>query len=143
MSSPIGEGLLHDPSECCIAVLPDGRLLLNIRNENRERRRAVSFGDPTCNTWGTPRFEASLPDPVCAAGMCRCGDGLLFTNCRDTKKRRHLSVSRINAAGEPQDVTEISLNGGYSDVCYSDFYGKAFVAFENGSGHLSNAEIQI
>jgi sialidase-1 len=143
LSSPIGEGLLRDPSECCIAVLPEGRLLLNIRNENPLRRRAVSFGDPKDNMWETPRFVASLPDPVCAAGLCRCGEELLFTNCRDMKRRRRLSVTRLSAAGQTIEVTEISLNGGYSDVCYSDIYGKAFAAFENGSGHLSIAEIKI
>ena len=143
LSSPIGESVLRDPSECCVAALPNGRLMLNIRNENPQRRRAVSFGSPENDTWSKPVFDASLPDPVCAAGLCRCGEDLLFTNCRDTEKRSRLSLTRLNAAGQTRSVTLISDNGGYSDVVYAEKLGKAFVAFENGSGHLSIAEIQI
>ena len=143
LSRTIGDAILTDPSECCIAALPDGRLVLNIRNENPDRRRAVSFGDPAGNTWSEPEFADALPDPVCMAGMCGCGDGLLFTNCANENARSDLTLRKLTAECRVDDSVLVSSDGGYSDVWYSHADGTACVGDENGTGHIQTALVRI
>lgn len=137
LSRTVGETVLTDPSECCLASLPDGRLLLNIRHESAVRRRAVSFGNPADNTWSVPQFADALPDPVCMAGLCRCGDFLLFTNCASETARSELTLRKLTADCRIAESLRISPDGGYSDVCVAG--GTACIAYENGTGHLQIA----
>ena len=143
LSAEIGTGLLKDPSECCIARCADGRLVLNIRNENDVRLRAVSFSKDAGSSWSAPVFEPRLPDPVCCAGMCAYGKELLFTNCASQLLREKLTLKRIAADGNISETLLISESGGYSDICCDEKNGKAYVVFENGSGKLLIAEIQL
>ena len=121
----------------------DGRLLLNIRNENPERRRAISFGDPADNVWSVPAFVDALPDPVCMAGMCSCGDGLLFTNCANESARSDLTLRNLTAECRVVGNLLVSSEGGYSDVCFSAVNGTACIAYENGSGHIQTALVSV
>ncbi len=143
LSHTIGEAVLTDPSECCIAALPDGRILLNIRHESPVRCRAVSFGNPADNTWSVPRFEDALPDPICMAGMCRCGDGLLFTNCASKDVRSDLTLRKLTADCRIAESLLVSSEGGYSDVCYAHAHSAACIVYENGTGHLQTAIVSV
>ena len=143
ISLPIGENVLKDPSECCIAILPEDRLLLNIRNENSIHRRAVAVGDAFDNTWASPMFDDSLPDPVCMAGLCNCAGDILFTNCANLNARIDLTMRKLNQDGRILESIKISTFGGYSDVCYSEGVNIACVAYENGSGHIQTALVSI
>ena len=143
LSHAIGENCLSDPSECCIALLPEDRLLLNIRNENTFRRRAVSIGNALDNTWGVPVFDDSLPDPVCMAGLCNCLDRLLFTNCANSLSRTDLTLRVLQMDGKILESLMISHRGGYSDVCFSESLNTACVVFENGSGHIQTAIVSL
>ena len=143
LSETVGETVLTDPSECCMASLPDGRLLLNIRHEAPIRRRAISFGDPESNTWSNPQFDDALPDPICMAGMCSCGDGLLFTNCASEDSRSDLTLRKLTADCRVVESLLVSSEGGYSDVCCSQASGTACIAYENGTGHIRTALVSV
>ncbi len=143
LSDFIGKGLLNDPSECCIAQKPDGTLILNIRNENIKHCRAVSFSSDGGISWSAPYFDERLPDPVCCAGICVCGEDLLFSNCASKIARKKLTVKRIGSGGEICEKLPISETGGYSDICFDRNSGKVFVAFENGTCMLHIATVQI
>ena len=120
---------LTDPSETCIAQLPDGRVLINIRNENADRRRRTMTSRDGGLRWTPPKIENDLPDPVCCAGICRCGENLLFTNCENEEHRTDLTAKLLSPEGEILDRLRVSDVGGYSDVCCLPD-GKAYVFYE-------------
>ena len=120
---------LCDPSEAAIAELPDGRLLINIRNENPDRRRRTMTSRDGGLHWENLQTADVLPDPVCCAGLCRRGEQLLFTNCESELHRENLTAKLLSPDGDVLDKLLISGVGGYSDVCaFAD--GSALVFFE-------------
>ncbi|MBQ7638421.1 MAG: exo-alpha-sialidase [Clostridia bacterium] len=143
LSKRIDEGTLVDPSECCVAETGDGKLVINIRNENKIRRRSLSFSSDGGKNWTDPVFCEDMPDPVCCAGMCEFGEDILFTNCSSETARENLTLKRFNPSIKHKESLLISSTGGYSDVCFNPVYGKAFVAFENETNHIKIAEIEI
>ena len=143
LSKPLGKETLKDPSECCIAQKSDGTLILNIRNENEARLRAVSESSDGGSIWSEPLFDPLLPDPVCCAGLCACGNDLLFANCESTNARENLTVKRICPDGVIKEKLLISESGGYSDICFDKKRNRAFVVFENGTGDINVAEIAL
>ena len=60
---------LINPSETIAVELSDGRVLLNIRNENRNYRRALSFSEDGATGWTPIRFDDELYEPICKAGI--------------------------------------------------------------------------
>jgi sialidase-1 len=98
-------------TECAVAELADGSLLLNMRdNRNRgdlsdQNGRALSLTTDLGQTWTThPADHAALPEPVCMASMIShtLADGrhiLLFSNPRDKSARKTLTL-------------QLSLDGG-------------------------------
>lgn len=60
---------LINPSETLAVQLSDGRVLLNIRNENREYRRALSVSSDGATGWSPVRFDENLYEPICMAGI--------------------------------------------------------------------------
>jgi sialidase-1 len=78
---------LKNPSETLPLELADGRVMLNIRNESPEHRRAVSFSPNGATGWTRPVFHEGLYEPICMAGIVRltlAGDAgrnrILFAN---------------------------------------------------------------
>ncbi|MEQ8785046.1 MAG: sialidase family protein [Pirellulaceae bacterium] len=60
---------LINPSETVAVQLSDGRVLLNIRSENREYRRALSYSQDGATGWSKVRFHDGLYEPICMAGV--------------------------------------------------------------------------
>jgi sialidase-1 len=60
---------LVNPSETVAVQLSDGRVLLNIRNENRVYRRAISYSKDGATGWSQVEFHKSLYEPICMAGI--------------------------------------------------------------------------
>lgn len=93
-----------DTSECAIAELSDGSLMLNMRdNRNREDKsatngRAVSVTSDLGKSWTVhPSDHGALPEPVCMASLIghTLSDGrrvLFFSNPNDKSKRRNMTV---------------------------------------------------
>lgn len=142
LGGKLGEDMAEDFSECCAAELPDGRVLVNIRNEAPEKLRRTALSADGGETWTAPVFDERLPDPTCCAGLCRAGNALLFTNCASKTARENLTVKKIEN-GEITEQLLISETGGYSDICYDPARQRAFVAFENETSVIHVAEIKI
>ncbi len=138
----LGEDMAEDFSECCAAEAPDGRVLINIRNESPEKLRRTAWSANGGETWSAPVFDERLPDPTCCAGLCRAGDALLFTNCASGTARENLTLKRIENGGITDSLL-ISSAGGYSDLCFNPVCARAFVAFENDSSVIRIAEIRL
>lgn len=60
---------LINPSETIAVQLSDDRVLLNIRSENREYRRALSISNDGATGWSPIRFDQTLYEPICMAGI--------------------------------------------------------------------------
>ena len=60
---------LVNPSETVAMQLSDGRVLLNIRNENRVYRRAIAISDDGATGWTPVKFHETLYEPICMAGI--------------------------------------------------------------------------
>lgn len=74
-------------SETVAVELEDGSTMLNIRNEGREHRRAISVSKDGAHRWSAPTLHAELKEPVCMANVVRYNfetDGqpgrILFSN---------------------------------------------------------------
>ena len=93
-----------DTTECAVATLSDGSLLLNMRdNRNRAANaatngRAISITRDLGKTWTVhPADRSALPEPVCMASMIShtLPDGrnaLLFSNPHHKNSRRDMTI---------------------------------------------------
>ncbi|WP_244952263.1 sialidase family protein [Roseimaritima ulvae] len=93
-----------DTSECAVAELSDGSLMLNIRdNRNRQDKsetngRAVSVTSDLGKTWSVHSSDhGALPEPVCMASLIShpLADGrrvLFFSNPNSKTHRRGMTV---------------------------------------------------
>lgn len=84
-------------NECEVVELSDGRLLLNMRNYNREHPcRAIAVSEDEGMTFSEVSYDAALVEPVCQASVRRYGIGesnaILFSNPAQTKGRARMTV---------------------------------------------------
>lgn len=99
-------------NECAVAEVGVGRLLLNMRNyDRRVRTRALAVSEDAGESWGALWREASLPEPICQAGMIAMGDGgvlgdgsfegptLVFSNPASAEGRVRMTVRTSVDAG--------------------------------------------
>ncbi|MCC6455508.1 MAG: exo-alpha-sialidase [Caldilineaceae bacterium] len=61
----------RNPSETIPVQLSNGRVLFNIRTENKENRRLISISDDGAHGWSDPRFDEALLEPVCMASIIK------------------------------------------------------------------------
>ena len=62
---------LVNPSESMAVELADGRVLLNMRSESSEHRRASAVSPNGATGWTRPAFDQQLLEPICMASLCR------------------------------------------------------------------------
>jgi sialidase-1 len=143
---------LADPSETVAVQLPDGRVMLNIRNENPEHRRAISYSADGATNWTKPVFDQQLYEPVCMASILQVSSSadsdknrLLFCNPhslepRDInrpndrmKKRQNLTAKLSYDDGRTWYISKAidpDLSG-YSDLAMADD-GAIYCIYEQG-----------
>lgn len=136
---------LKNPSETLAVELSDGTVMLNIRNESPEHRRAVTTGPDGATGWSEVRFDDELVEPICMGSLLRVGDKLLFANPDSTEprspenpegnwKRQNLSIRISEDDGETWPHKRVIEPGvsGYSDLA-SDGDGNIYCVYEDGS----------
>ena len=83
-----------NPNETVAVQLSDGRVMLNIRNESKRRRRLVAFSPDGATHWTEPAFDEALFEPICMASMIRVqrpGDRIpLHSVCQSRQPQRAL-----------------------------------------------------
>jgi sialidase-1 len=62
---------LVNPSESVLVELTDGRVMINIRSESPEHRRAVAVSPDGSTKWSEPKFDDALLEPICMASLIR------------------------------------------------------------------------
>ena len=130
ISAFVPNGEASDPNETAAAQLPDGTIVLNIR-DGRIRRRCYSSGADGV-AFSPVSLLPDVPDPVCCAGMIAVGDTLYLTHCRDVKKRERLTLER-SADGVQWQEVQVLVPGdaGYSDLSF--YNGVLYIAYEKGT----------
>jgi sialidase-1 len=149
---------LTDPNETAIAELTDGRVMLNIRNESKANRRAVSTSGNGATGWTRPTFDEALREPICMASLCRLSargpqdrDRLLFANPDNllrggkdgmpgkSRDRKNLTVKLSYDEGKTWPVSRVLEPGtsGYSDLAALPD-GTIHCLYERGSSDGKN-----
>jgi len=89
----IGGSVEPMANECQAVELADGRVLLNMRNYSGNHRRAVATSFDQGMTWSSVRYDETLVEPVCQAGIFRITDAelhgrsrILFSNPASEKR---------------------------------------------------------
>lgn len=143
---------LKNPSETLALELADGRVMLNIRHENPEHRRAISYSDDGATGWTDPVFDEELLEPICMGSLIRLSlaesggkNRILFANPhsdepRDPEKpegnhkRQNIAVKLSYDEGETwasNKVVEPDISG-YSDMAVGPD-GTIYLFYERGS----------
>ncbi|WP_257957520.1 sialidase family protein [Parapedobacter tibetensis] len=115
-----------DPSETMAVQLPDGRVMLSIRNESVKRRKGVSFSKNVISGWTTPTYDEALFEPICMSSMIAAPyhgkDYLLFLN-PDSEHipkhpRQNLTLKASDDSGKTWAIERVVNEGisGYSDI---------------------------
>ncbi len=141
---------LKNPSETIPIELADGAVVLNIRNESRERRRAISFSSDGATGWSKPDFHDELYEPICMASIIRlslASDGgrnrILYANpasdvlpkkVRGWQNRQNVSIKLSYNEGASWSVTKVLEPGhsGYTDLAVGPD-GTVYCVYERGT----------
>jgi len=124
---------ITDANETSAALLPDGRLLFNIRNRNEKMRRMLALSSDGGETFDRIWTAEDLVDPRCFGGMDQAAQGdVFFVNCHCENARTNLTLQKTDNAGETwQIIQEIDFLGGYADLGLHQ--GKSCIFYERYS----------
>ncbi len=108
--------------ECTVVELSNGRLLLNMRNNDKLiHKRKISYSDDGGLTWSPVTLDSTLIEPVCQGSLLRYStqsDMLLFTNPQHQSKRKNLTLSISYDEGKSWESKSIIHSGkaAYNDI---------------------------
>lgn len=143
---------LKNPSETIAIQLAEGRVMLNIRNESPEHRRAVSYSDDGATGWTEPSFHDELIEPICMASIIRLSSQpessrtrILFANPHSSEprnpnnpegshERQNVTVKLSYDEGQTWPVSKSLEPGasGYSDLAVAPD-GTIYCIYERGA----------
>ena len=125
----------RNPSEACLAELPNGDILMNLRHEGNLRCRAAAVSRDGGLHFTEPRLIEALPDPICLGSMAKspAGGVLAFCNCASQSARENLTLrfSRDGGAAWPV-ARKIAGHAAYSDLAFSPDGRQIYVFYEWG-----------
>lgn len=107
-------------NECTVAELPDGKLLLNMRNYDRTKKvRKISLSEDGGLSWSDIQADTALIEPICQASLLCPGTQktLYFLNPASTNSRTNMTLKASTNFGESWEIVQV-LNSGAS--AYSD-----------------------
>jgi sialidase-1 len=138
---------LLNMSETVAVQLADGFVLFNIRNEDREHRRAVSISKDGATKWSRPVFDQALREPICMGNIIRYSESpsrIIFSNpdnleysgkhgtCFEgNRERKNLTIKMSCDECKTWLVSKVLEPGisGYSDLAVGSD-GSIFCSFE-------------
>ncbi len=133
-----------DPKESALAELPNGHILMSLRNTAPEGYRYKSISQDGGSTWSHPEFDKNLPDPGCAGGMCRADNAILLSNCESHTDRVNLTLKKSTDGGQSWQKLPIEPLAGYSDIIFNPHNSRAYILFEyNTCQEIRIAEIEL
>lgn len=161
---------LINPNETSLVELLDGRVMLNIRSESKEHRRAISLSRDGATGWTTPAFHNELLEPICMASIVRLNEPsasgktrLVFANPHNLdradgketpgvgrdRKNVTIKLSDDDGATWPMSRSLEPGKSGYSDLAVGPD-GTIYCFYERGSSdgnyatkHLTVARFNV
>lgn len=133
-------------NECTIAELPNGDLLLNMRNYARKgsQTRQIAISKDGGMTWEEQAFDEELPEPRCQAAMLTVNRGdkqlLLFSNPAHGSERKNMSLAISEDHGQSWIAKKTIYAGhsAYSDLVEMD-NGQILLFHEGGENSAYDA----
>jgi Neuraminidase (sialidase) len=132
---------LSSPNESTVVQLGDGRVMINMRNTDAGKRRAVSISPDGISNWSTPVYDNALVDPHCCGSINRyakAGEGgekdcILFVNANSETSRENLTLRMSEDGGQTWTYSKVLQPNGaaYSDVNVGND-GIIYVFYEKG-----------
>jgi sialidase-1 len=111
-------------NECTVAELPDGRLILNMRNYDRtQKSRKISFSEDGGESWSKIKSDPELIEPICQASMLMVAwqnkSTLYFLNPAHEDQRQNITLRSSGNGGESWQSARVLYPGpsAYSDLC--------------------------
>ena len=133
IASVVPNGAATDPNETAAAQLPDGTVVLNIRDGDTHSRCYSVSADGNC--FSPIAALPELQDPICCAGMIETGGRLYLTHCRNRLLRRNLTLAQSADGVHWQKVQVVDPgDAGYSDLTVDD--NKLLILYEKGKNLL-------
>lgn len=128
-------------NEATAAELPNGGVIMNIRQQNGEKRqRLIARSKDGGQSWEEVYFDSTLIGPVCEGSILnyRTPEGdpaLLFSNPASTNSRTRLTVRMSLDEGRTWPIKRLVREGAsaYSDLVIQE-NGQIGVLYEHGNG---------
>ncbi|MEO6732766.1 MAG: sialidase family protein [Ferruginibacter sp.] len=84
-------------NESTVAELPNGRLMLNMRNASKSRNRQIAISKNAGKTWSAIYPDTTLVEPVCEGNLIQYKfpgkkECLLFSNPASTNSRTQMAI---------------------------------------------------
>ena len=135
MGQLIPDGGIPNLNEASLCELPDGKVYMSIRNDNRNfeggTRRALSISSTGIDNWSPAEYDVNMPNPRCMAGMCNDDKGrIYYAGCDSPDVRMYQTLKVSKDCGETWDKIEFSFRGGYCDVAYNKVSKTVFTCYE-------------
>jgi len=124
-----GKAAFPNANETVLVERRDGSVMMNIRTASERNRRTISISRDGARGWSEPRFDETLTDPICAAGLLRLKNGLFVFSNPDSvtradgraiasKDRRNLTLRLSRDEGATWTAARVLDAGasGYSDL---------------------------
>lgn len=118
--SPAPKAPGTQPNEVQVAELSDGRILLNARNQAKDRCRLLGISQDAGETWSTVEEEPLLPDPICMGSLVRLSyrpNLLAFSNPSSTAAREKGLLYLSRDDGKTWKVATSIDDGSFAYSC--------------------------
>lgn len=111
----------HQVNECSVAELPNGQLLLNMRNYDRSQKsRKISFSEDGGLSWSDIKSDTALIEPICQASLLfsEMNNTLYFLNPASTNSRTNMTLKSSLDYGDTWQTVKVLHPGAsaYSDL---------------------------
>lgn len=124
-----------DADESKLVELPDGKLLMSIRNR-RKGYRKFAVSEDRGKTWSNPVKSTTLPDPACNGEIISLADGTLLHSINDSHTERtavSLFASRDNGNTWSKICELCPTWSVYSTMCLLDEHTLGILCEEGSS----------
>ena len=118
-----GTDSVPNPNECTLVELSDGSVMINIRNESDQYRRATAVSADGVSGWTELCLDDELQDCHCFGSLQRYdAKTILFVNPKEPTSRSIIAIRQSNDDCETwtKGKTILYRYGGYSDINVSN-----------------------
>lgn len=116
LGKPFSPDALPDASESAMAVLADGRVMINTRSESNLYARSVAVSPNGYEDWSAYTVLEELPDPICFGSILSHGGVLYHVNCASKTRRENLTVRESRDGFTYTNARLVNASGGYADL---------------------------